>query len=328
MKQDSMRKLISFGLLMVLVVLFSLSGEYFLSASNVVAIFRDAAIVGIMGVGLTYVILTGGIDLSSGSIMGLVGMAMANIYQYTTLPIWIMLVVGAIVGMLAGLFNGFIITKLQLPEFIATLSTLSIYRAVAYMIAIRKNGLITSQAMKARDFAILGSGIGQLYFVILVFIAMVIIGQVVLKRTRFGTNLYAVGANKKAAQLSGIPLDRTRMTAYIIMGLCVAIATIFQTARMQSTTVLLGQGMEFNVIAAVVVGGCALSGGRGDVIGTFIGALFMATLNNGIYKFQINTSYQLIIKGLIIVGVVVFDSWYNDRVAKKAQKRQAEGATT
>lgn len=328
MKQDSMRKLISFGLLMVLVVLFSLSGEYFLSASNVVAIFRDAAIVGIMGVGLTYVILTGGIDLSSGSIMGLVGMAMANIYQYTTLPIWIMLVVGAIVGMLAGLFNGFIITKLQLPEFIATLSTLSIYRAVAYIIAIRKNGLITSQAMKARDFAILGSGIGQLYFVILVFIAMVIIGQVVLKRTRFGTNLYAVGANKKAAQLSGIPLDRTRMTAYIIMGLCVAIATIFQTARMQSTTVLLGQGMEFNVIAAVVVGGCALSGGRGDVIGTFIGALFMATLNNGIYKFQINTSYQLIIKGLIIVGVVVFDSWYNDRVAKKAQKRQAEGATT
>lgn len=328
MKQDSMRKLISFGLLMVLVVLFSLSGEYFLSASNVVAIFRDAAIVGIMGVGLTYVILTGGIDLSSGSIMGLVGMAMANIYQYTTLPIWIMLVVGAIVGMLAGLFNGFIITKLQLPEFIATLSTLSIYRAVAYMIAIRKNGLITSQAMKARDFAILGSGIGQLYFVILVFIAMVIIGQVVLKRTRFGTNLYAVGANKKAAQLSGIPLDRTRMTAYIIMGLCVAIATIFQTARMQSTTVLLGQGMEFNVIAAVVVGGCALSGGRGDVIGTFIGALFMATLNNGIYKFQINTSYQLIIKGLIIVGVVVFDSWYNDRVAKKAQKRQAEGVTT
>jgi len=149
---------------------------------------------------------------------------------------------------------------------------------------------------------------------------------VILKYTRFGTNLYAVGSNLKAAQLSGINTDKTRLTAYVIVGICVAIAAVFQIARLQSTTVLLGDGMEFNVIAAIVVGGCALEGGRGDIIGTFIGACFMATLNNGIYKFQINTSYQLIIKGAIIICIVIFDSWYNKRMTKMAIARKAKEA--
>lgn len=324
MKQNTIRKLISLALLLILVIAFSVSSSYFLSASNIIAIFRDAAIVGIIGVGLTYVILTGGIDLSTGSMMGLVGMAIANIYQYTRLPIWLMLIGGILVGILAGMFNGFIITKWNLPEFIATLSTMGVYRALTYVIAIKKNGLITSQTMKARDFIWLGDSVGGIYYVIIVFILIVIIGQILLKYTRFGTNLYAVGSNPKAAKLSGINLGRTRMIAYMAVGFCVAVATIFQTARMQSTTVLLGDGMEFNVIAAVVVGGCALSGGRGDVIGTFIGALFMATLNNGIFKFQINTSYQLIIKGAIIICVVIFDSWYNKRMSQRSRNKSGK----
>jgi Ribose/xylose/arabinose/galactoside ABC-type transport systems, permease components len=322
MKQSTIRKCISLAMILVLAIVFSISSNLFFTTNNIIAIFRDMSVIGMIGVGLTFVVLTGGIDLSTGSMMGFVGMVMANVYQYTVLPIWAMLLCGLLTGILAGFFNGWIITKFQLPEFIATLSSLGIFRALTYIIAIKKNGLITSQAMKVESFTRLGSGIAGIYYVIIVFILMVLIGQIILKFTRFGIHLYASGSNVKAARLSGINIEKTRILAYISVGLCVGIATIFQTARMQSTTALLGDGMEFNVIAAVVVGGCALDGGRGDVIGTFLGALFMATLNSGIYKFQINTSYQLIIKGIIIICVVIFDSWYNHRTVRMAKPRK------
>lgn len=325
MNKNTIRKLISVGLLLVLVVIFTLSSDYFLTLNNFMEIFRDASVVGIIGIGVTMVILTAGIDLSTGSMMALVGMTMANIYRYTLLPIWLMIVAGIAVGVLAGLFNGVIVTKLNLPEFIATLSTMSMYRALTYIISIKENGLITSQALKAQSFIRLGRSVGGIYYVIIAFVVLVIIGQIILKYTRYGTNLYAVGSNIKAAQLSGINTDRTRCLAYVITGFCTGIAAVFMTARLQSTTALLGDGMEFNVIAAVVVGGCSLAGGRGDIIGTLIGAIFMSALENGIYKFQINTAYQLIIKGIIIICVVVFDSWYNNYMDAASRNRKLKG---
>lgn len=325
MNKNTIRKLVSAGLLLVLIIIFTISSNYFLTLGNFMEIFRDASVVGIIGIGVTMVILTAGIDLSTGSIMALVGMTMANIYRYTLLPIWVMILAGLLVGTLAGLFNGVIITKFSLPEFIATLSTMSIFRALTYIISIKQNGLITSQALKARSFILLGKSVGGVYYVIIVFVLLAIIGQVILKYTQFGTNLYAVGSNIKAAQLSGINTDRTRALAYVITGFCAGIASVFMTARLQSTTALLGEGMEFNVIAAVVVGGCSLAGGRGDIIGTFIGAIFMATLDNGIYKFQINTAYQLIIKGIIIICVVVFDSWYNNFMDEASRNKKLKG---
>lgn len=311
--------------MLILIVVFTSLSDYFLTLSNFMEIFRDASIVGIIGVGVTMVILTAGIDLSTGSIMALTGMTMANIYRYTLLPIWVMVLAGILVGVLAGLFNGFIVTKLSLPEFIATLSTMNIFRALTYIISIKQNGLITSQALKAKSFIAFGKSVGGIYYVILVFLLLALIGQITLKYTRYGTNLYAVGSNMKAAQLSGINTDRTRMLAYVATGACSGIAAVFMTARLQSTTALLGQGMEFNVIAAVVVGGCSLAGGRGDIIGTLIGAVFMATLDNGIYKFQINTAYQLIIKGIIIICVVAFDSWYNNFMDEASRNKKLKG---
>ncbi|MCI8598048.1 MAG: ABC transporter permease [Lachnospiraceae bacterium] len=325
MNKNTIRKLVSAGLLLILILIFTISSDYFLTLGNFMEIFRDASVVGIIGIGVTMVILTAGIDLSTGSIMALVGMTMANIYRYTLLPIWVMILAGLLVGTLAGLFNGVIITKFSLPEFIATLSTMSIFRALTYIISIKQNGLITSQALKARSFILLGKSVGGIYYVIIVFVLLAVIGQVILKYTRFGTNLYAVGSNIKAAQLSGINTDRTRALAYVITGFCAGIASVFMTARLQSTTALLGEGMEFNVIAAVVVGGCSLAGGRGDIVGTLIGAIFMATLDNGIYKFQINTAYQLIIKGIIIICVVVFDSWYNNFMDEASRNKKLKG---
>lgn len=329
MNQTTMRRLISIGMLLILILLFTIlagAGKgKFLNFDNLIEVVRDASIPTIIGVGVTYIIITAGIDLSTGSMMALVGMTMANIYTYTLLPFSVMIIAGLIVGLLCGLFNGIIVAKFNVPEFIATLATMSIFRALTYIIAIKdQNGVIKSQPMNHSQYAWLGGGIGKFYFVIMAMIVVVIIGQIVLKHTRYGTNLYAVGASKKAATLSGINVAKTRMIAYVITGLMVAIGAVFTTARLQSATTAIGMDFEFNPIAAAVVGGVALSGGSGDVIGTLIGALFMATLENGVRKLSINTAFQYVIKGAIIIGVVIFDATYKARMDRKAKEQGAK----
>ena len=324
-----MRRLISIGMLVVLVILFTLlagagKGKFF-NFDNLIEVVRDASIPAIIGVGVTFIIITSGIDLSTGSAIALVGMTMANIYAYTLWPFWLMILVGIAVGLLCGLANGFIVAKLNVPEFIGTLATMSVFRALTYIIAIKdENGVIKSQPMNHSGYTWLGMGIGKFYYVIMAMIVFVVVGQIVLKYTRYGTNLYSVGANKKAATLSGINVARVRLIAYVITGFCVAVGAIFTTSRLQSATTAIGTDFEFNPIAAAVVGGVALSGGSGDVIGTLIGALFMATLENGVRKLDMNTAYQYIIKGVIIIAVVIFDAAYKARIDRQAKEQGAK----
>lgn len=309
----------------VLAIFFTLKSPYFLTASNLSAIVRDSAVAGIAGIGLTYVILTASIYLSTGSVMALAGMVMANIYTYTLIPIPVMILAGLAVGLVCGAINGFVVTKLKLPEFIATLATMGIYRSLTYVIAVRDSaGSIQSVQMRASSFTVLGSGVGGLYWVVLALVVLTLLGQFLLKKTRFGTNLYAVGSNFKAAQLSGINTDRVRIGAFVLTGLLAAVGGVFSVARLQSTTVLLGDSFNFDPIAAAVIGGCALDGGNGDVIGTFLGAIFMAALDNAILKLQMSTAYQYVIKGIIIILVVIFDAWYRNFMQNRAQKKKAE----
>lgn len=329
MNQTTMRRLISIGMLVILVVLFTIlagagKGKFF-NFDNLIEVVRDASIPAIIGVGVTFIIITAGIDLSTGSMMALVGMTMANIYAYTLLPFSVMMLAGILVGLLCGFCNGVIVAKFNVPEFIGTLATMSIFRALTYIIAIRDaNGVIKSQPMNHSGYTWLGGGIGKFYYVIMAMIVIVAAGQIVLKYTRYGTNLYSVGASKKAATLSGIDVAKTRLIAYVITGLTVAVGAIFTTARLQSATTAIGMDFEFNPIAAAVVGGVALSGGSGDVIGTLIGALFMATLENGVRKLSINTAYQYVIKGAIIIAVVIFDATYKARMDRKAREEGAK----
>ncbi|MGN1381753.1 MAG: ABC transporter permease [Eubacterium sp.] len=328
MKQTTLRRLISLCMLLVLILLFSiLGGHLFFNADNFIEIVRDASVVGIVGVGVTMAIITAGIDLSTGAIMALVAMTMANIYAYTLWPIPVMLLVGLLVGAIAGFINGYVIGYLHVPEFIGTLATMSIYRSLTYIIAIKDaNGVIQSQPMTVSDFVSLGYAVGYFYIVTIAMIIFIVIGQIVLKFTRFGTDIYAVGASKKAARLSGINVEKTQLFVYMICGICCAVGGIFTSARLQSATAALGDGFEFDPIAAAVVGGVALSGGSGDVVGTLIGALFMATLENGILKLNINTAYQYVIKGIIIILVVMFDSAYKSHMDKKAKEQGAKEA--
>jgi ribose transport system permease protein len=329
MNQTTMRRLISIGMLLILVVLFTIlagagTGKFF-NFDNLIEVVRDASVPAIIGVGVTYVIITAGIDLSTGSMMALVGMAMANIYAYTLLPFSIMILIGILVGLACGLANGVIVAKFNVPEFIGTLATMSIFRALTYIIAIKDaNGVIKSQPMNHSGYTWLGGGIGKFYYVIMAMIVIVAVGQIVLKFTRYGTNLYSVGASKKAATLSGINVAKTRLIAYVITGFTVAIGAVFTTARLQSATTAVGMDFEFSPIASAVVGGVALSGGSGDVIGTLIGALFMATLENGVRKLDMNTAYQYIIKGAIIIAVVIFDAMYKSYMDRKAKEEGAK----
>jgi len=329
MNQTTMRRLISIGMLVILVVLFTIlagagKGKFF-NFDNLIEVVRDASIPAIIGVGVTFIIITAGIDLSTGSMMALVGMTMANIYAYTLLPFSVMILAGILVGLLCGFCNGVIVAKFNVPEFIGTLATMSIFRAMTYIIAIRDaNGVIKSQPMNHSGYTWLGGGFGKFYFVIIAMIIIVAAGQIILKYTRYGTNLYSVGASKKAATLSGIDVAKTRLIAYVITGFTVAVGAVFTTARLQSATTAIGMDFEFNPIAAAVVGGVALSGGSGDVIGTLIGALFMATLENGVRKLSINTAYQYVIKGAIIIAVVIFDATYKARMDRKAREEGAK----
>ena len=329
MNQTTMRRLISIGMLVILVVLFTIlagagKGKFF-NFDNLIEVVRDASIPAIIGVGVTFIIITAGIDLSTGSMMALVGMTMANIYAYTLLPFSVMMLAGILVGLLCGFCNGVIVAKFNVPEFIGTLATMSIFRALTYIIAIRDaNGVIKSQPMNHSGYTWLGGGFGKFYFVIIAMIIIVAAGQIILKYTRYGTNLYSVGASKKAATLSGIDVAKTRLIAYVITGFTVAVGAVFTTARLQSATTAIGMDFEFNPIAAAVVGGVALSGGSGDVIGTLIGALFMATLENGVRKLSINTAYQYVIKGAIIIAVVIFDATYKARMDRKAREEGAK----
>ncbi len=326
MKQTTLRRLISLGLLLALILLFSiLSGKLFFNADNLIAIVRDASVVGIVGVGVTLAIITAGIDLSTGAVMAFVAMMMANVYAYTLWPIPVMLLIGVISGVAAGCVNGYIIGYLHVPEFIGTLATMGIFRSLTYIIAITDdNGVIQSQPMTISSFASLGYALGYFYLVTIAMIIFIVAGQILLKFTRFGTNVYAIGASKKAARLSGINVEKTQLIVYAISGLCCAVGGIFTSARLQSATAALGEGFEFDPIAAAVVGGVALSGGSGDVVGTLIGALFMATLTNGVLKLNMNTAYQYVIKGVIIILVVMFDSAYKAHMSRKAQENGAK----
>ncbi|NLC52623.1 MAG: ABC transporter permease [Firmicutes bacterium] len=320
MRQETIRRFVTVALLLLLITIFGMTSEYFLTSGNIFTFLREAAVPGILAVGVTFVIITAGIDLSTGALVALIAMICANLFYYTSIPVPIVLLLGASIGALAGGINGLLIAKLGLPDFIATLSTQGIFRGLTLVFAIRENGVISNKVITNPHFIILGSEINGLYLATIVFFLVALLGQYILKNTKLGLYTYAVGANRKSADLSGIPSDNVKIIAYTISGLCSAISAFFLSAKMRTAIPEMGMGLEFDVIAAVVVGGCAFSGGRGDVFGSVVGVLFMAVLTNGLYKYNFPAAYQIIIKGGVIVAMVIFDSVYQKHMEERRRK--------
>jgi ribose transport system permease protein len=276
------------------------------------------------------IIITAGIDLSTGAIVGLACMICANLMYYHNLPAGLVMLISIGVGVLCGLLNGFIVTRLNVPAFIATLSTQYLFRSLVYVFAIRESGVITNKVISSKGILLMGGAMNGIYLVTMAFAVLAVVGQVLMKKTRFGTYIYSTGANLKSARLSGINTGKIQRLTFLITGFLCGLLAIFKMGRIGSVTTDMGTGLEFDIISAVVIGGCAFSGGRGDVFGAVIGALFMATLQNGILKYNLPTAVQLITKGIVIILMIVFDAVYNQwaqkRIQQKAGLEEAEKA--
>lgn len=324
MRQENVRRIISVAALVILVLVFGLTSTNYFTPANMFSILRECGIVGIIAIGVTYVIITAGIDLSTGAIVGFGSMLCANLLYHTKIPAVVVMLIAILAGTLCGAINGFIVAKLRVPEFIATLSTQYLFRSMIFVVAIREGGVLTNKRIKNPTITAAGGAIGGVYWVTIAFFALAILGQIILKKTTFGTYVYATGANRKSAELSGINTEKIRMAVFTLTGFLAGIATIFEIGRIGSANTDLGTGMEVDIISAVVVGGTAMSGGRGDVFGSAIGAIFMAVLQNGILRYNLPTAAQLMIKGAVIIIMIVFDSVYNGMMQKRIQQKSRE----
>lgn len=284
--------------------------------------------IGLLSVGVTFVIIGGGIDLSTGAVLGLGAMVASRLVTGTLLPIWLIVIIVLIIGFLAGLINGILVVHFGLSEFIATFATMFVYRGIVYLLGYRENGHLITKTIKDGAFLSIGGNIGGLYYMSIVWMIIIVLSYLLLKKTRFGTYVYAVGTSKKSAQFSGINVNKIKIATFIISSMCASLAGIFMLAWQGSAGFDTGFGMEFQAIAAVVVGGIVLSGGRGDTMGVAIGSVFMVMIVNGIYKYGFPTEVQTIAYGAVIIVMSIFDSVYMKVTDKKrivSKKAPASG---
>jgi ribose/xylose/arabinose/galactoside ABC-type transport system permease subunit len=289
------------GFLLIVAAL-SIAAPGFLKLQNLLNIVRQTSIYGIMAVGMTFVILTAGIDLSVGSLLALAGVFCAT-FAHRGWPLWQVLAATLAVGAGAGLVNGLFITKGRITPFVVTLGMMSVARGLAHIYTGAQP--ISGFGSQFRFF-----GTGELLTVplpVIVFLGTVLLAAWVLRHTRLGRYMYAIGGNEEAARLSGIHVDFYKTAAYVVSGLTCGLSAAVLTSRLNAAESIAGQGYELDVIAAVVIGGTSLMGGRGGVWGTLLGALLIGTINNGMNLLTISSYNQLVVKGVIIVAAVLLD---------------------
>lgn len=282
------------GFLLIFIIIAIISPN-FLTSSNLISITRQVAINAILACGMTFVILTGGIDLSVGSASALNATVIALLLK-NNFPVIPTLIFSLILGCVIGAVNGFFVTKTKLPPIIVTLSMMEITRGTALLLT----GGYPVSGYKA-DINFIGSGNVPLYIVIFVFI----IAWLFLTYTRSGRYIYAIGGNKEAVKLSGIHANKYELMAYIICGLTTAIAGIILVARTGSGQPNAADGFELNAIASVVLGGTSINGGYGHIYGTLIGAFTLGLINNGLNLLNINPFTQQVVKGIIIIVAIL-----------------------
>ena len=284
-------------------IIISLITPNFLTTRNILNMLRQSSIVGVMAIGTTYVIIGGGFDISIGSLLALTAAMSLGLQQYLPWPLAIVAVL--LVGAFVGFINGFLTAKIKIVAIITTLGTMTILRGITYLYTGGYPIMGTS-----KSFKFIGSGyIGFLPFPIILLVVMVLFWQFILSKTKLGRYACAVGGNKEAARLSGVPVDFYHIMTFVIGGLMAAMSGIIYAARLNSATPLAGQGYELDAIAATVIGGTSVSGGEGSVIGTLVGVLLLNVVNNMFNLLGIQVYIQYVVKGIIILTVVGIDSY-------------------
>ncbi|GAB2552923.1 ABC transporter permease [Gracilibacillus alcaliphilus] len=296
------------GIIVVLILLFvalSIMSPVFLTTNNLITLFQQITINTFLALGMTYVIILGGIDLSVGAIVAMSGTVTVGLMVNSGLPIVLAIVIGLALGTLLGLINGAVITQFGLPPFIVTLATMYVGQGIAYIYSGGRSLRVTDEA-----FTKLGTTrILDLIPIPIIYMAVfIIIFSVILMKTRFGASIYAMGGNREAARLSGIPIKRIEITVYTLTGFMSAFAGIVLAARMYSGQPSVGQGYELDAIAACVLGGVSMAGGKGRISGTVFGAIVIGVVSNGLNLMGVISFWQLLVMGLIILVAVIIDS--------------------
>lgn len=324
----------TFIVLIILVIFFSFAAKSFLSVATLTMVAKHVALYGILGLGMTFVIITGGIDLSVGSVVGLTGMLAGGMIQegltignktlYFSVPTIILIM--CIFGILVGFVNGLIVTKLGVAPFIATLGTMYICRGFANL---RSGGATFSklngyEGLGNTGFKALGSNFMGIPAGVFVFAILAIIAAILLKKVPFGWYVLAVGGNEKSARLSGIKADKIKIFVYMISGFCAAWVGMINTAQLNAAHPASGDGWEMNAIAATVLGGTSMAGGSGTIIGTIVGAFVIGVINDGMTMCGVSEFWQKVIRGLVIIFAVVIDQTQRNLQAKMALQARNE----
>lgn len=292
--------------LLVIAILLALLAPRFLTLANLTNVLRQTSLNAIIAVGMTFVILTGGIDLSVGSIFAFASAITAGMLIGGT-NVVLAVAAGLAVGALSGAVNGFFITKGKVPAFICTLAMMTILRGATMVYT---NGQPLSGL--GDPFYFVGEGFVGIFPVpVIITVIVFAIGYYILSQYKLGRHIYALGGNEEAARLSGINTDFVKITTYAVSGLLAALSGIIIASRLNSAQPTAGQGAELDAIAAVVLGGTSLSGGQGGVGGTIIGALIIGVLNNGLNLLNVSPFYQLIAKGAVILLAILLDKKEN-----------------
>jgi len=301
--QINMQKICILAGLVILCGLFSVLTDNFLTTKNLMNIALQTSICAIVSIGMTYVIAGGGIDLSVGSVAAFCGMSAALLMK-AGVPIWCAVLVAVAVGAVLGLVNGIVIAVMGIAPFIATLGMNSVIRGAVYVIT---DGVPVTGLPKS--FGLVGGGRigGWLPYAVIVMAVIAVIMAVVLKKSHFGRNIFAIGSNEQTAYLSGVNVIRNKIGMYVTCGMLSAIAGIILTSRLVTAAPTAGDAYETDAIAATVIGGASLTGGMGSISGTMIGAFIMGVLRNGLNLVGLNYFWQQIAIGLVIIVAVYID---------------------
>ena len=305
--KENLGIIVAFLVLCVFLSVFPNTSGSFFTRQNIFNVLRQISTNLFLACGMTMVIILGGIDLSVGSIIALSGCISAGCVARYNLPLPIALLMGLLVGLLVGMFNGAVISKTTIPAFIVTLATMNIAKGLAYVYT---GG--SPVRVVTKEWQFLGAGyVGIFPTPVVILVIVLIITAIIMNKTKMGRHMYAVGGNQQAAEFSGIKVEKVKFFVHAFSGLMAGLAGIVLASRMYSGQPTAGDGAEMDAIAAVVVGGTSMAGGSGKIGGTIIGGLIIGVLNNGLNLLNVNSFWQYVVKGVVILLAVFLDYFRN-----------------
>jgi rhamnose transport system permease protein len=309
-------------LIVIVVVATAAHNHHFIDANSIQQLLSGAALIALLGVGETLVIVTRNVDLSVGSVLGLSAYIVGDLFKYNHIPVWSGFVIGTLIGVAAGALNGFIVTALRVPSLVVTLGMLYVIRGIDGVIV---NGNQIDPDAIPNSFTAVGykNLFGIPWLAIIVAVIVIVVGYA-MRSFRASRDLYAIGSNPDAAALAGIPIERRVFSAFVISGTLAGLAGALFLALHTQISNNGGLGYELNVVAAVVVGGVAIFGGSGTVVGAALGALLLNTINQALVASRISAFWNQAIAGALLLAAIAFDRWLSLRVTKTLQS--AEGA--